>query len=215
MESTPSPTITKRLCHIFRLLYYMLRNSISKRKLMMDLHLLLKRGKLAGKLLSKFISFHHNGGAALEFSCNNTPFYPSARRNKRGRRKVEFDSFDEAMMAKAFEVLSTEVSDMESVISSTTLTPSPSPSPAAMWWLGRSPAWVRQLRVTDSPFVGSEEVVEEGKVDKEAEDFIRWFHEQLRRQQLESVGATPERFQSRARLSLNGGQVRSNVEGWN
>ncbi|XP_020572639.1 uncharacterized protein LOC110019345 [Phalaenopsis equestris] len=209
MVSTPSHTITKRLCHIIRLLYYMLRNSISKRKLMMDLHLLLQRGKLAGKALSKFISFHQGGGGgALEFNCNNTPFYATARRNKRRRRKVEFDSFDEAMMAKAFEVLSTEVSDTETVIS-----PSPSPSPA-MWWLGRSPAWVRQLRVTDSPFVGSEEVVEEGKVDEEAEDFIRWFHEQLRRQQVESAGATPELLQSRSRLPANGGRARSNVGGW-
>ncbi|KAL0923949.1 hypothetical protein M5K25_004736 [Dendrobium thyrsiflorum] len=217
MESNTYPTITKRLCHIVRLVCYMLRNCISMRKLMMDLQLLLKRGKLAGKFLSNFITHNHGGaaspaatGRSIEFSCSNTPFYTAIKKKNRRRRQVENDNA--AMIEKAFQMLNAEVSDMESVRSSAM--PSPSPSPAAMWWLGKSPAVVRQLRVTDSPFMLNEnEVVEEGKVDKEAEDFIRRFYEHLRRQQLESAGTTPENSQSRTHLPMIVGRVRSTGEG--
>ncbi|KAI0522538.1 hypothetical protein KFK09_004918 [Dendrobium nobile] len=218
MESNTSPTITKRLCHIVRLVCYMLRNCISMRKLMMDLQLLLKRGKLAGKFLSNFITHNHGGaaspaatGRSIEFSCSNTPFYTAIKKKNRRRRQVEYDNFDAAMIKKAFEMLNAEVSDMESVRSSAM--PSPSPSPAAMWWLEKSPAVVRQLRVTDSPFMLNEnEVVEEAKVDKEADDFIRRFYEHLRRQQLESARATPEYSQSRTRLPMIVGRVGSTGE---
>lgn len=193
----------------------MLRNSISKRKLMMEFQLLFKRGKLAGKAFSNFIAFHNHGGASsptatdhsIEFSGGNTPFYTTAKKKKRRRRQVENESFDASMITKALEIFSAEASDLESVISS--VMPSPSPSPGALWWFGNSPALVRPLRVTDSPFMMNEEDLEGGKVDKEAEDFIKWFHEQLRRQQLESARATPDNNQNRTRLPTIVGRASS------
>lgn len=56
-----------------------------------------------------------------------------------------------------------------------------SPSPWISW---KTPVGVRQLRVTDSPFLTEEEgEKEEGVVDMKAEEFITWFREQLRSQQ--------------------------------
>uniref|UniRef100_J3M4S0 Uncharacterized protein n=2 Tax=Oryza brachyantha TaxID=4533 RepID=J3M4S0_ORYBR len=59
------------------------------------------------------------------------------------------------------------------------------------WILGRSPAGVRPLRVTDSPFPA---VPEDGgggeqRVDAEFEDFISKFYEQLR---MQPSTATPD-----------------------
>uniref|UniRef100_A0A0A9GLK1 Uncharacterized protein n=1 Tax=Arundo donax TaxID=35708 RepID=A0A0A9GLK1_ARUDO len=64
------------------------------------------------------------------------------------------------------------------------------PSPMVASILGRSPAGVRPLCVTDSPFPA---VPEDGcgneRVDAEADDFIRKFYEQLRKQ---PSAATPD-----------------------
>jgi len=69
------------------------------------------------------------------------------------------------------------------------------PSPMVAWILGRSPAGVRPLRVTDSPFPA---VLEDGccneRVDAEADDFIRKFYKQLR---LQPTAATPDAYQCR------------------
>ncbi|OAY69466.1 hypothetical protein ACMD2_24017 [Ananas comosus] len=94
-------SLVERVRHVVRVVYYMLRKGlVSKRKVMLDLHLLLKRGKLAGKALANLMAtmtfhHHHHGGAAssssaaaaaasfscasvdrtrdVEFSCTNTP----------------------------------------------------------------------------------------------------------------------------------------------
>ncbi|KAJ8491688.1 hypothetical protein OPV22_013409 [Ensete ventricosum] len=201
------PSLAKRLLQMIRAAYYMLRKGFSKHKLMMDLHLLLKRGKLARKAIGNLVTFHHHHdhhiGADLssrstdpdlslydtkevEFSCSNTPSYPSfllfAKRKNRHRHHC-YD-LDFAAMARELEKLSAEISDAESSAVA-------SPSPAPMWSFGKSPAAVRQLRITDSPFPIREEDGEaDGRVDREAEEFIKRFYEQLRLQQ--SVPPTPE-----------------------
>ena len=61
----------------------------------------------------------------------------------------------------------------------------PTPSPALMS-KGNTPCRMRQLRVTDSPFpVLKEEEVVDGRVDEEAEEFIKRFYQQLKIQQKE------------------------------
>nr|XP_010925552.1 uncharacterized protein LOC105048063 [Elaeis guineensis] len=204
MESNSVP---KRLWHILRLVYYMLRKGISKRKLMLDLHLLLHRGKIAGKALGNLLNFyhHHHHGASpsspvfscrsmdpnlsfyhpreVEFSCSNTPAYPT-KLFRKDRHRHDYSNYDVAAIAKAFEILNSEVSDIESVVAS--------PSPALIWSsFGKSPALVRQLRITDSPFpIRDDDGDADGHVDRAADEFIKRFYEQLRLQQ--SVGATPE-----------------------
>lgn len=60
METNGGGTVAKRLWHIVRVVYYMLREGLSKRKLMMELHLLLKRGKIAGKAIGNLMFHHHH-----------------------------------------------------------------------------------------------------------------------------------------------------------
>lgn len=221
MESS-SNSIAKKLLHMFKVVYYMLRKGIiSKRKLMMDLHLLLKCGKLAGKALGNLMTIHghhhhhtdnYSSSRAyssssfscmsmdpnhsfydpreVEFSCSNTPSYPvniTRRKNHhhRSNKNYSYDYEAVAAIAKAFEMLNkssnntaADMSDSESVL----------PSPSPMIAFGKSPAkMVRQLRITDSPFPIKEDEVADGRVDKEADEFIRRFYEQLRMQP-----ATPE-----------------------
>ncbi|RWV77760.1 hypothetical protein GW17_00061372 [Ensete ventricosum] len=157
-----SSSAAKRVWHIVRVVFYMHRKSLSMHKLMVDLHLLLKRGKNAGKALGHLVTFHHHGhlhGVAAMysgFSCRSMDpdraFYSPAT---------------------GFETLDFEISDAESVV--------PSPSPAG----------ARQLRITDSPFpLTEDEEAACQHIDQEAEEFIRRFYEQLRLQQ--RIPVTPE-----------------------
>ncbi|GLT73467.1 hypothetical protein SLA2020_453250 [Shorea laevis] len=77
-----SPVIAKRLWNVLRITYLMIRKGVvSKRKLMMDMNLMMKRGKLLRKSLSNLISHHHHSKNAAraaglqeyEFSCSNSP----------------------------------------------------------------------------------------------------------------------------------------------
>nr|CAD1833983.1 unnamed protein product [Ananas comosus var. bracteatus] len=234
MESNgPQKTPVKSLWHVVRAVYYMLLKGVWKRSLALDLHLLFKRGKIAGgRALSGLLTAHHHhhhhhnherktaafdvaafssafscrsmdaanavyAPREVEFSCNNTPSFPFLHRKDRhqhrhrhhrhghrdsgsSRRDSTLYSYDAAAIAKVFEVLNSDSS------------PSTSTSPALF---ARSPHRVRQLRVTDSPFPEELEEEEEdlevggGGVDMEAEEFIRWFREQLRSQ---THGTTPE-----------------------
>ena len=115
----------------------------------------------------------------VEFSCSNTPSYPSFHLNKQKNRKNESTAATAAAIARAFEMLSNieSYSDAESVM------PSPSPAPMSK---GNTPCRMRQLRVTDSPFpILKEDEVVDGRVDEEAEEFIKRFYQQLMVQQRE------------------------------
>ncbi|CAL9165941.1 uncharacterized protein LOC103982295 [Musa acuminata AAA Group] len=215
----------KRLWRVVRVVLYMLRKGLSKDKFMMDLHLLIERGKIAGKALGNLMTFHHHdpredrsfmfsgfscrstdpnlsfySPMEVEFSCSNTPAYPSfravKRKSRRRRRYYDDDNdYDAAAVAKAFEILNSELSDAESVVAS------PSPAPV-IWSFGKSPAVVRQLRITDSPFPSREEDDDvDIHIDEKAEEFIRRFYEQLRLQQ--RTPKTPE-FQRYRRQPLMG-----------
>ncbi|THU74847.1 hypothetical protein C4D60_Mb04t37720 [Musa balbisiana] len=205
----------------------MLRKGLSKDKFMMDLHLLIERGKIAGKALSNLMTFHHHhrhdpredrrvmfsgfscrsmdpnlsfySPMEVEFSCSNTPAYPSFRAVKRKSRRRRYHDddydYDAAAVAKVFDILNSELSDTESVVAS------PSPAPV-IWSFAKSPAVVRQLRITDSPFpLREEEEDVDIHIDEKAEEFIRRFYEQLRLQQRTPM--TPE-FQRYRRQPLMG-----------
>jgi hypothetical protein len=226
------PGFAKRLVHVLRAVYHMLRRGLCRKRLLMDLHLLLGRGKLAGKALRNLVAaahHHPHGGAAghtmvpavagaadaspsaepsfchvhpgdVEFSCTTTPSYepPPIRslfpfrirgRGAGGRRGG--GGPDVAEIERAFEMMNAQ----EAVAGSSGVgaeTPSSvagaTPSPLLALSLGRSPAGVRQLRVTDSPFPVDPEGVDE-RVDAKADNFIKRFYEQLRLQQ---AFATPD-----------------------
>lgn len=192
----------------------MLRKGLSKKKLMMDLHLLLQRGKIAGKSLSHLLHPHsHNSGnstsatsgfsclsvdpnlsvynpSEVEFSCSNTPnTLPAAfhlpKRNKRNQKQQKLYELDAEAIAKAFEILnSTGEAGADGGMSALA-----TPSPMLAMALGQSPAIARQLRVTDSPFPIQEGTPADGVVDQQADAFIKRFYEQLKLQQ--SIAGTP------------------------
>jgi hypothetical protein len=228
--------VARRLWHVVRAVLFMLRKGVSKRKLVaMDLNLLLHRGKIAGKAFSKLMNTHgHNnkpaaagvpplhqpfpwrGSREVEFSCSNTPSYPSfqliptgksrrRRNNRRTQRGANGDqpgwyNYDASDIARVFEILNNSEQLLSSsddhALATGTEHPSPialvaTPSPALWASFGLTPAHVKQLRITDSPFPLRDDAVGNGEVDLEAEEFIKKFYEQLRKQQ-SLAGATPD-----------------------
>ncbi|KAG6488364.1 hypothetical protein ZIOFF_049607 [Zingiber officinale] len=165
----------RRFWHIVRLVFL----GFSKNKLMVDLDLLLKRGKIAGKALSHLLSHHHHhhgggaggGGAAsmysaltcqsmdpnlafyspreVQFSFSNTPSYPTFRRHRRRRHHRRYD--DDDAVFKAIEILNAEADiDNDGGGEDEEYSASAVATPSLAIW--KSPAaQVRQLRITDSP----------------------------------------------------------------
>ncbi|KAI0491576.1 hypothetical protein KFK09_025836 [Dendrobium nobile] len=104
----------------------------------------------------------------VEFSCSDRPFLTACRREKhrdlrRRQRRRSHDCYRTAAVEKAFEILDSATD--RGIVEAE--------SPAAAI-----------VRVTDSPFPLSEEDETDDSVDSAAEEFIRGFYEQLRRQKM-------------------------------
>ncbi|KAF6167301.1 hypothetical protein GIB67_043162 [Kingdonia uniflora] len=169
----------------------MIRRGILKSKFMVDLHnLMMKRGKFAGKAIGNLM-FHHNYSSTFgcrsqdqhlsfitptpreyEFSCSNTPnynpFHVSTNKHRKNRDRYNRDITTVNAVQKILEMLNNEV----------TVTEAASP---LLPGFGLSTPRVRQLRITDSPFP-LKNGEEDSHVDKEAEEFIERFYQQLRLQ---------------------------------
>ncbi|XP_076932133.1 uncharacterized protein LOC143597535 [Bidens hawaiensis] len=127
----------------------MLRKGIPKRRLLLELNMMIKRGKIVRKALQSLMFHHHHHNhnppqGEYEFSCSNTPSnnnHPFSMFSFNKKQHVE-DHVD--VMAINAAVMKA----MEMMIHSETASP-------VLPGFGKSPM-VRQLRVTDSPFpVGS------------------------------------------------------------
>ncbi|KAG6418316.1 hypothetical protein SASPL_120519 [Salvia splendens] len=152
------PIIAKKLLKIVKVVYFMLRKGISKGKLLADLSMLMKRGKIAGKAAIHSLMPHHHRPSTsdrhleYEFSWAKT----SAHKRKQCRPT------EEELMKAAVEMFH-----------SATASP-------ALPGFGPSPM-VRQLRITDSPFpLRNDE--EDNHVDEAAEEFITRFYKDLGQQ---------------------------------
>lgn len=205
------PGLARRLWHVVLAVCHMLRRGLCRKRLMMDVHLLLGRGKLAGRALRGLLAHPAAGHVAssssalasfyghsreVEFSCTTTPSYPQyyglfpfKGRGGRGGGRGEYGGLDAAAVARAFEMMSAEVEGVGGGTPAVAGVATATPSPMVAWILGRSPAGVRPLRVTDSPFPVVPEDGSSVRVDAEAEDFIKRFYEQLR---MQHSAATPE-----------------------
>ncbi|XP_027344887.1 uncharacterized protein LOC113857278 [Abrus precatorius] len=200
MESN-IPIIAKRVWKIIRVAFFMLRKGISKGKLMMELNIILKRrSKLAGKAIADLMfhhHHHHHHGASssnddtrlqfsatreYEFSCSNTPtnfFNIGGNNNKRHRHNPFFTCAhappthdDDLMTVNAVKAVLEKLNNNDAIVEASPALPG----------FGRSPA-VRQLRVTDSPFPLREtEEERDNQVDKAAEEFIKRFYKELKKQ---------------------------------
>ncbi|CAM0957413.1 unnamed protein product [Alopecurus aequalis] len=211
------PGLARRMWHVVLAVCHMLRRGLFRKRLMMDMHLLIGRGKIAGRALrgllahpsaghriassstSTMASFYGHRPREVEFSCTTTPSYPQSYyglfpfKGRGGRGggaggRGDYGGLDAAAVARAFEMMSADVESgraTPAVAGVATATP----SPMVAWILGRSPAGVRPLRVTDSPFPVVPEGCSNERVDAECDDFIQRFYEQLR---LQHSVATPE-----------------------
>ncbi|KAA8540364.1 hypothetical protein F0562_024717 [Nyssa sinensis] len=184
-------TWNTRLWSIVRVMFFMLRKGISKRKLMLDLNLMMKRGKIAGKAIHNLMFHHHHSWSTsnrrsndghlsfstapheYEFSCSNSPAFPFNIISKRNHSHffpcahappTDDDMVTVTAVKRALEMLNSEAA-----------------SPALPGF-GRTPI-VRQLRITDSPFP-LRDVDGDSHVDEAAEEFIMKFYNDLRQQNI-------------------------------
>lgn len=198
------PVIAKRVWSLVRVMFYMLRKGISKGKLMADLNMMMKRGKIAGKALQNLMFHHHHAWSIstlnhrrthdknhlpffpspppgeYEFSCSNSPAYPhslfSFHKKHNNNNHSHFFSCAHAPQTDEQEMVSVNAA---AVMKALEMLQSEAASPALPGF-GKSPM-VKQLRITDSPFP-LHSVDEDSHVDEAAEEFIMKFYNDLRRQ---------------------------------
>ncbi|PSS07405.1 Early growth response protein like [Actinidia chinensis var. chinensis] len=211
MEQTNLPVVTKRVWKLVRVMFFILRKGISKGKLMVDLNMMMKRGKIAGKAIHNLMFHHHTASSSsskrrshdghasfagpheYEFSCSNSPAFPFHLITKRNKHNSH-NHFFACAHAPATEDDAVTVNAVKKALEMLN-----SEAGAGFW---QSPAVrdliyselsspalpgfgrtpaVRQLRITDSPFP-LRDVDEDSHVDKAAEAFIDKFYKDLRKQ---------------------------------
>lgn len=150
------PVISKRVWSMVRVAFFMLRKKLSKGKLMKDLNMMLKRRrKIAGKAIANLMFHHHHQGSTSSCRSHNSFTFTQALST----------SHDEAMTMSAMNTILNMLNNDQAIVEA-------SPALSA----------VRQLRVTDSPFPLRDDDEKDNQIDKAAEDFIKRFYIQLRKQ---------------------------------
>ncbi|CAL0321596.1 unnamed protein product [Lupinus luteus] len=173
-----SPVIAKRLWNVLRVTFFMTKKGlISKRKVIIDMNLMMKKGKFLRKSMRNLMHHNHQhaknlarGGYGIqeyEFSCSNSPnpvfFHVPKRKHHftfpciKSNEVVE----DESDELDAFEGYCEENK--------------------AIVLVPKTPENVFNIGFDVSEFEENEESGK-GEVDEQAEDFIRRFYEQLRMQ---------------------------------
>ncbi|KAJ4773230.1 Avr9/Cf-9 rapidly elicited protein [Rhynchospora pubera] len=178
-----SQTAAKKIWDYLRAVLFMLKvkSVISKRKFLMDVNLFMNRSKYVGKSISNLLTHKHNPSHhhsirdpsllnEYEFSCHDTPnalFFNAKRgNNKRGyftclNTPVEEGGEEQEADLRTplrLEYTSQELHDLT------------------------TPASPFDVRVSDFSSLEGEGSRGNGGVDLEAEDFIKRFYEQLKRQ---------------------------------
>ena len=178
-------------------------------------------GPFSCRALDPSLAVHEpapRGRREVEFSCSNTPssaarggglgLLGAGKRRRRGSHHrddsgsggyLQYSSYDAAEVARVFEMLNGDdgdhcyrafISDDAEPTSAASATPSP--AQLLYWAVARSPAVAaaakgrRAPRATDSPADGA------AGVDRQADEFIRRFYEQLRAQR--SAASTPDYY---------------------
>lgn len=183
-----SPMVARRLWKVLRITFFMIRKGfISKRKMIMDMNLMMKKGKLLRKSLSNLMSSkrmsHGSGGFMVhdyEFSCSNSPnpvFF-----HKRNKHHFNFPCIN---VPDEFEV---EV-EVERSKDNMVIVPK---TPEYMFNFAANEFGIGErkspllspfsVRVSNYSALEGIEEVGNGQVDDQAEDFIKRFYEQLRTQ---------------------------------
>ncbi|KAJ6674162.1 AVR9/CF-9 RAPIDLY ELICITED PROTEIN-RELATED [Salix viminalis] len=194
MSQSP-PWTAKKVCHMVRLIFLMIQKGMLKSKVMLDLHFLMKRGKILGKALNEIIVQQHDTLSCIsqdvhmsfispreyEFSCSGSPaykFYSHKHPYYRAKRRNLLDHYKHAR----FHAPSQDGDhDLVSSACGGDVVVEASPLVGSARWFGTWSPLVRQVRITDSPFT-MRDADEDCHVDKEAEQFIEMFYKQLRLQ---------------------------------
>ncbi|RWW22913.1 hypothetical protein GW17_00012857 [Ensete ventricosum] len=162
-----SHATAKKLWGYLRVAFFMMRKGfISKRKLLMDVNLLMKRGKLLGKSIGSLVFHHHHprpdiptfAPCEYEFSCSNSPnpvFYHAKRRHS------------------YFSCLHTVVEEADDT---------PRRAAGDLPRIGLRTSLSSPFSDRVSNYSSEEEDGLSQEVDGEAEEFIKRFYEQLRAQ---------------------------------
>ncbi|CAK9153507.1 unnamed protein product [Ilex paraguariensis] len=189
------PVMAKKFWSMVRVAFFMLRKGISKRKLMLDLNMMMKRSKIAGKAIQNLM-FHHTHHRSssfshrrsydgrisfsvpgeYEFSCSNSPAYfqfPFHLTKRKNHHSHLFSCAHAPPTDDDMVTVNAVVKALEMLQHSEAASP-------ALPGFGRSPM-VRQLRITDSPFP-LRDLDEDNYVDEAAEEFIVKFYNDLRQQ---------------------------------
>ncbi|KAG6575512.1 hypothetical protein SDJN03_26151, partial [Cucurbita argyrosperma subsp. sororia] len=190
------PVISKRLWKLVRVAYFLLRKGIiSKSKLILDLNLMMKRGKIAGKAITNLMFHHHYHGGATpsssadqlpiavgpddyEFNCSDSPAFPSLHFpafHKRRRNQNHTSSF--FACAHAPPTLDDDSAAVNAVKAAVEIFNYHSRASSPSLVSGS----VRQLRITDSPFP-LHDANADSSVDKAADEYISRFYKELRLQ---------------------------------
>ncbi|KAI9084001.1 hypothetical protein K1719_033997 [Acacia pycnantha] len=198
-----SASAAKRLWNVLRISLLMMRKGlISKRKLIMDMNLMMKKGKLLRKSLSNLMSSHHSksvtrGGFGMheyEFSCSNSPNPAFLYLHKR-KHHFNFPCINHPQVMDQEPELET--------LNATVLMPKTpeftfdlrfDPSDFAVG--DRKSSVLSPFSVRISNFSSADDSDEPGNclVDDQAEDFITRFHEQLRMQSRTQLLEYPDMY---------------------
>lgn len=172
----------------------------------MELNLLLKRGKLAGKAFadgtlmlhhhfasSSRSNNHHNSFISprdYEFSCSNSPAYPFAHAIKRSKHRHSNNKVKNSSYQYDDVSTVTAVQNVLEMLNSSENSRMVEASPlVTLPGFGKSPVG-RQLRVTDSPFPLND-AGGDSQVDKAAEEFINKFYKDLNLQKTMAILDSP------------------------
>lgn len=184
--------MAKKLWHIVRVAFFMVRKNMSKRKLLLDLkYFAMKRPKIADKSLVGKVTPHHDFGGAYEFSCSNTPnhsnyFHFQFKHKKRSHKSKNnahapiYEDVEESELHAVNKVLEMMLTSGNCQNNDVDGSPFPYFYSPALSGFGPSPV----VRVTDSPYPLHEGDVGNSKVDEAAEEFIQRFYDQLRKQRI-------------------------------
>ncbi|CAK9328291.1 unnamed protein product [Citrullus colocynthis] len=195
----------KKFWNMVRAVVLMLRKELSKGRIIMsDLHLMMKRGKLAGKAMFNLMHLHQSSGSLscrtttdiahsiaiapqdYEFSCSNSPAFPALQLyGKRGGKHHQQKYNDVTTVSAVKRVL--EMLNNEAAAATTTAAVEIEAA-SPMVKFGMSP----MVRVTDSPFPMKDEG--DHKVDEAAEAFIKRFYSNLKQQRITAALESPSPY---------------------
>lgn len=202
LHTGASPTIAKRLWGVLRVTLFMIRKGlISKRRLIMDVNMMMKRGKLWRKTLTNLMFHHHHhhrvpvrsgyGIQEYEFSCSSSPTPVFFRTLKRKHARDYFPCINPPPVVE--EELEEEEEDDGGPGEHRLLVPK-TPEPYTLGYFHSvgadyavqerlSPLVLSPFSVRVSNYSSEDESDGDERnrqVDDEAEEFIRRFYEQLR-----------------------------------